>query len=392
MKPIYLDTNATTRVDPAVFEAMAPYFSERYGNPSSVYDFGSDVKADIDHARSQVAALLGCAPDEIIFTSCGSESDNAAIRAALAADPAKRHIVTTAVEHPAVTRLCAHLEKNDGYEVTYLGVDRQGRLNPGNLEKALRADTAVVSIMWANNETGNVHPMTEMAALARKRGVLFHTDAVQAVGKLPVDLSRIPVDMLSISGHKLHAPKGIGVLFVRRGTPFSPLILGGGQENGRRAGTENTAAIVGLGKACELAMTLMAEEGVQLARLRDRLEDGLLEAVPDAVVNGDPSSRLPNTTYISFGGVSASDILRELNRHGICASSGSACCSSHAEPSHVLTAMDVPLRFAHGSIRFSLGRFNVPEDVDKVLAVLPGIITTLRTGYAQTGGGRAVNP
>ncbi|MEF2229500.1 MAG: cysteine desulfurase NifS [Pseudodesulfovibrio sp.] len=383
MQTIYLDTNATTRLDPAVFEAMIPYFTERYGNPSSSYGFGARVKADLDRARTQVATLLGCGPDEIIFTSCGSESDNAAIRAALAACPGKRHIVTTAVEHPAVLKLCTHLEAREGCPVTYLAVDRQGRLDPRALGKALRDDTAVVSVMWANNETGNVHPIAEMAATARERGVLFHTDAVQAVGKLPIDLAAAPVDMLSLSGHKLHAPKGIGALFVRRGTPFAPLIIGGGQESGRRAGTENTAAIVGLGKACELAMERMAEEGACLSQLRDRLESGLLEAVPDTIVNGDPGERLPNTTYLSFGSVSAADILRELDRHGICASSGSACCSSHAKPSHVLTAMETPLRFAHGSIRFSLGRFNGPQDVEQVLALLPGIIATLRASYSH---------
>jgi len=392
MKTIYLDTNATTRVDPAVFEAMTPFLTNRYGNPSSSYGFGSQVKAELDHARAQAAALLGCEADEIVFTSCGSESDNAAIRAALVARPGKRHIVTTAVEHPAILKLCAHLEMHEGCSVTYLAVDRQGRLDPQSLKKVLREDTAVVSIMWANNETGNIHPIEEMAEMARERDVLFHTDAVQAVGKVPVDMSRVPANMLSISGHKLHAPKGIGLLYVRRGTPFSPLIIGGGQEGGRRAGTENTAGIVGLGKACELARELMTEETQVQTKLRDRLESGLLSAVPDAIINGDPASRLPNTSYISFGSVSAADILRELDRHGICASSGSACCSSHAEPSHVLTAMDVPLRFAHGSIRFSLGRFTAPEDVDTVLALLPGIIATLRARYAQADGGRTVNP
>ncbi|MDD3312581.1 cysteine desulfurase NifS [Pseudodesulfovibrio sp.] len=391
MQTIYLDNNATTRVDPAVFEAMAPFFTERYGNPSSAYEFGRQVAADIDRARRQTAALLGCEPDEIVFTSCGSESDNTAIRSALAAAPAKRHVIASRVEHPAVLKLCRHLAANEGYDVTLLGVDAKGRMDLEELRDALRGDTAVVSVMWANNETGNVHPIAEMAALAHERGAFFHTDAVQAVGKVPIDLSAVPVDMLALSGHKFHAPKGIGALFVRRGLPFRSLLIGGGQESGRRAGTENTAFIVGLGKACELAAAHMDEERTRVRELRDRLERGLLAAVPDTVVNGDPTSRLPGTSYLSFGSVSGGDILRELDRYGICASTGSACSAANPEPSHVLTAMDVPLRHAVGSVRFSLGRFNTAGEVDRVLAVLPGIIENLRVGHSG-GIGHAINP
>jgi cysteine desulfurase len=378
MNTIYMDNNATTQVDPAVFEAMKPYFTELYGNPSSMHRFGGQVGVEIKHAREQVAGLLNCDPSEIIFTSCGSESDNTAIRSALKAQPDKRHIITTIVEHPAILSLCKFLEKKDGYDVTYLGVDEHGNLDPNDLREAIREDTAIVSIMWANNETGNLYPIKELAAIAKEKGVIFHTDAVQAVGKVPIDLAEIPVDMLSLSGHKLHAPKGVGALFVRKKLPFRPLLIGGHQEGSRRAGTENTTGIIALGKACELAAENMDEEDRQVRILRDKLESTLISKVPDTKVNGNPDNRLPNTSNISFGYVEGEAILLMMDQVGICASSGSACTSGSLEPSHVLRAMDVPFTFAHGSIRFSLSRFNTEQEVDYVLDVLPGIIQNLR--------------
>jgi cysteine desulfurase NifS len=378
MKTIYMDNNATTQVDPAVFEEMKPFFSELYGNPSSMHRFGGQVGVRLKEARARVAALLNCEPDEIIFTSCGSESDNTAIRSALNAQPDKRHIVTTRVEHPAILSLCKYLKKKDGYEVTYLGTDENGRLDIQEIKDAIRPDTAIVSIMWANNETGNIYPIEEIAAIAKERGVVFHTDAVQAVGKIPIDLKKTPIDMLSLSGHKLHAPKGVGALFVRKRLPFRPFLIGGHQERSRRAGTENTTGIIALGKACELAMQHMEEENTAVRALRDRLETGLLAAIPDSILNGDRDNRLPNTSNISFGYVEGEAILLMMDQLGICASSGSACTSGSLEPSHVLRAMGVPFTFAHGSIRFSLSRFNTAQDVDYVLETLPPIIKNLR--------------
>ena len=378
MDTIYMDNNATTQVDPVVFEAIKPYFTQLYGNPSSMHRFGGQVGVEIKRAREQVAGLLNCDPSEIIFTSCGSESDNTAIRSALNAQPEKRHIITTNVEHPAILSLCKFLEKKDGYEVTYLAVDERGRLNPDDLREAIREDTAIVSVMWANNETGNIHPIEEMAAIAKEKGVIFHTDAVQAVGKVPIDLAEVPVDMLSLSGHKLHAPKGVGALFVRKKLPFRPLLIGGHQEGSRRAGTENTTGIIALGKACQLASDHMDEENSSVRALRDKLESGLTSHIPDAKVNGDPEHRLPNTSNISFGYVEGEAILLMMDQAGICASSGSACTSGSLEPSHVLRAMGVPFTFAHGSIRFSLSRFNTEQEIDFVLDVLPGIIQNLR--------------
>ncbi|MEZ7195518.1 cysteine desulfurase NifS [Pseudodesulfovibrio karagichevae] len=378
MQTIYLDNNATTQVDPAVFEAMKPYFTELYGNPSSMHRFGGQVGVKLKEARASVAGLLGCEPEEIIFTSCGSESDNTAIRSALNARPDRRHIVTTAVEHPAILSLCKYLEKKDGYEVTYLGTDEYGRLDIEEYKAALRPDTAIVSVMWANNETGNIYPIEEMARIAKERDVFFHTDAVQAVGKVDIDLSKVPVDMLSLSGHKLHAPKGVGALFVRKRLPFRPFLIGGHQERSRRAGTENTTGIIALGRACELAREHMAEENTEVKRLRDKLEKGLLAAVPDTKLNGDPEHRLPNTSNISFGYVEGEAILLMMDQVGIAASSGSACTSGSLEPSHVLRAMGVPFTFAHGSIRFSLSRFNTEKEIDFVVETLPPIIENLR--------------
>ncbi|NDV20548.1 cysteine desulfurase NifS [Pseudodesulfovibrio sp. JC047] len=378
MKTIYLDNNATTQVDPAVFDAIKPYFTELYGNPSSMHRFGGQVGVEIKKARAAVASLLNCLPEEILFTSCGSESDNTAIRSALTAFPEKRHIITTAVEHPAVLSFCKFLEKKDGYEVTYLGTDEHGRLDMEEYKAAIRPDTAIVSIMWANNETGNIYPIKEMAQIAKDHDVLFHTDAVQAVGKVPIDLKDVPVDMLALSGHKLHAPKGVGALYVRKRTPFRPFLIGGHQEGSRRAGTENTTGIIALGTACELAQKNMNEENTRVRALRDKLENGLLSAVPNSILNGDKENRLPNTANISFGYVEGEAILLMIDQVGIAASSGSACTSGSLEPSHVLRAMDVPFTFAHGSIRFSLSRFNTEEEIDFVLETLPPIIKNLR--------------
>jgi cysteine desulfurase len=377
MKTSYLDNNATTQVAPEVLEAMLPYFHELYGNPSSMHTFGGQVGRKLREARERVAALLGATPDEIIFTSCGSESDNAAIRSALTSQPGKRHIVTSRVEHPAVKVLCAQLV-NEGYRVTELPVDSDGRLDMEQYRRSLTPDTAIVSLMWANNETGVIFPVEPAAEIARARGILFHTDAVQAVGKIPINLSKTAIDMLSISGHKLHAPKGIGVLYVRKGTRFSPFLIGGHQEKGRRGGTENTPSIIGLGKACELAAQNMEAENTRVKQLRDKLENELLSQVSNSRVNGDRINRLPNTSNISFEFVEGEAILLMMDEFGICASSGSACTSGSLQPSHVLRAMGVPFTMAHGSIRFSLSVYNTDEEIDFVIEKLPPIIQTLR--------------
>jgi cysteine desulfurase len=375
---VYMDNNATTRVAPEVLQAMLPFFSERYGNPSSMHSFGGAVGKEIREARESMAELLGAEPDEIVFTSCGSESDNTAIRSALTAQPDKRHIVTTRVEHPAVLSLCKFLERSQGYRVTYLGVDSEGRLDMRELADALTDDTAIVSIMWANNETGVINPIPEIAHLVKSRGIFMHTDAVQAVGKVPIDLKTLDVDMLSLSGHKLHAPKGVGALFLRRKLPYRPFLIGGHQERGRRAGTENTTGIIALGAAARLAMQNLDHENTFVRGLRDRLEDSLLAAVPDSRLNGHKTQRLPNTANISFKYVEGEAILLLLDQLGIAASSGSACTSGSLEPSHVLRAMGVPFTFAHGSIRFSLSRYNTEDDVDYVVRHMPQLIETLR--------------
>lgn len=377
MKTIYLDNNATTAIAPEVREAMLPYLGELYGNPSSMYSFGGQVAEAVDTARGQLAELLGASPEEIIFTSCGSESDNSAIWTAVRTQPEKRHMITTRVEHPAILNGMQHLE-NQGYRVTYLGVDNKGRLDLDEYAAALDEDTALVSIMFANNEVGNYYPIQRMAEMAKERGILFHTDAVQAVGKLPINMGSMPVDMLSLSGHKLHTPKGIGALYVRKGVRFRPLLRGGHQERSRRAGTENVPYIVGLGVAAQMAATHMQQESAAMARLRDRLESGITSGIPDTIVNGDPENRLPNTTNISFKNVEGEAILIMLDRMGICASSGSACTSGSLEPSHVLRAMGVPFNYAHGSIRLSLSRYTTEEEVDFVIRNFPQIIATLR--------------
>jgi cysteine desulfurase len=378
MGDIYLDNNATTRVDPAVVEAMLPFFTEHFGNPSSIHSFGAQVGKAVQHARRQIQALLGAAHDsEIIFTSCGTESDNTAILSALKAQPERREIITTVVEHPAVLALCEQLEK-EGYTVHRLGVDNKGRLDLDEYAALLSDRVAVVSAMWANNETGTIFPVEEMAEIAHAKGVLFHTDAVQAVGKIAIDLKHTEIDMLSVSGHKLHAPKGIGVLYLRRGARFRPLLRGGHQERGRRAGTENSAAIVALGKAAEQALEHMAYENTQVKALRDRLEQGILEQVPNAFITGDPDNRLPNTCNIAFEYIEGEGILLLLNKAGIAASSGSACTSGSLEPSHVMRAMGIPYTAAHGTVRFSLSRYNTVEEIDRVIAAVPGIVARLR--------------
>ncbi len=377
MKEIYLDNNATTKVDEAVFEEMRPYFCELYGNPSSMHFFGGQVQSKVNEARNRVAALLGASPDEILFTACGTESDNTAIRSALDVLPQRRHVITSRVEHPAVLTQCRNLVKK-GYRVTEISVDGAGRLNMDEYRAAVDDDTAVVSLMWANNETGVIFPIEEAAAIAKDKGALFHTDAVQAVGKIPIDMSRSSVDMLSLSGHKLHAPKGIGVLYLRKGVPFSPFLVGGHQEKSRRAGTENTVAIIALGKACELAGSHMQFENSVVRAMRDRLQSSLMAAIPHARINGDGADVLPNTSSIAFEFVEGEAILLLLSELGICASSGSACTSGSLEPSHVLRAMGVPFTCAHGSIRFSLSRFTTEAEIDFVIKEMPAIIERLR--------------
>lgn len=377
MKEIYLDNNATTKVDEAVFEEMRPYFCELYGNPSSMHYFGGQVQSKVTEARKRVADLLGASPDEIIFTACGTESDNTAIRSALEVLPERRHIITSRVEHPAVLTQCRNLTAK-GYRVTEIGVDGAGRLDMEEYKKAIDDDTAMVSFMWANNETGVIFPVEEAAAIAKANGAQFHTDAVQAVGKIPINMAASKIDMLSLSGHKLHAPKGIGALYVRKGTPFRPLLVGGHQEHSRRAGTENAAAIIALGKACQMAGQFMDAENTTVKAKRDRLEQELMTAIPHARVNGGGADRLPNTTSIAFEFVEGEAILLLLSELGICASSGSACTSGSLEPSHVLRAMGVPFTCAHGSIRYSLSRYTTDDEINAIIKEMPPIIARLR--------------
>ena len=378
MKTVYLDNNATTRVAPEVVEAMTPYFGELYGNPSSAHRFGGQVAGRLTEARERVASLLGAEPEEILFTSCGTESDNTAVMSALANSPGKRHVVTSRVEHPAIRTLGQHLAER-GYEVTEIPVDGEGVLDMERYAESLRPDTAVVSLMWANNETGVIFPVEEAARMAKEQEILFHTDAVQIAGKVPVRMKESAVDMLSLSGHKLHAPKGVGVLYVRKGTKFSPYLIGGHQERGRRGGTENTPGIVGLGKACELAEANLERENTEVRRLRDKLESELTARVPNSKVNGDGADRLPNTASISFEFIEGESILLMMDELGICASSGSACTSGSLQPSHVLRAMGVPFTMAHGSIRFSLSVYNTEEEIDFVIEELPPIVERLRS-------------
>ena len=379
MRAVYLDNNATTRVDPQVVEAMLPFFTEQFGNASSLHAFGSSVGGAIKKARQSLQQLIGAGFDhEIIFTSGGTESDNLAICSALDSMPERDEVITSAVEHPAILACLAHLEKTRGIKVHVIPVDSIGMLDLQAYRAALSEKTALVTLMWANNETGTLFPVVELAELAKEVGALFHTDAVQAVGKIRIDVKSTLIDMLSLSGHKLHGPKGVGALYVKRGIRFRSQIKGGQQERGRRGGTENTPGIIGLGKAAELALLSMEDELTRVAALRDRLEKGLLASVPSCFVTGNPHERLPNTANIAFEYIEGEAILLMLNRAGIAASSGSACTSGSLEPSHVLRAMKVPYTAAHGATRFSFSRDNTDEDVDQVLAVMPEIIAKLR--------------
>ena len=385
---IYLDNNATTPLDPIVIEEMLPFLTKYYGNPSSGYAFAARARKAVDLARERLAALLGCAPSEIVFTSGGTESNNAVIHSALAYsaiaaakagqfEPHGKHIVTSAVEHSAVLRPCQDLEKH-GCAVTFLGVDRDGNLDLGELEAAIRPETALVSMMWANNETGVLFPVQKIAEICRRKGVLFHTDAVQAVGKIPIRLRETAINFLSLSAHKFHGPKGVGALYVNGRTRFGPLIAGGGQENGRRGGTENVAGIVGLGKAAELALKYLAEGKGSVHSMRDRFEKAILESVSGASVNGTGALRIPNTSSLSFEGIESSNALLLLDRHGICCSAGSACRTGSQEASHVLRAMNSNGDGARRSLRFSFGRFNTEADVDRAIEIVPKVIEKLR--------------
>lgn len=387
MRTIYLDNNATTKVDTMALEAMLPFFSEQFGNPSSIHSFGDKVGAQIKLARKRVADLIGALHEsEIIFTSCATESTTTAIYSALKVNPNKKEIITTTVEHPATLEVCEQLAL-EGYKIHYLAVDKQGRLDVESYRKLLSDQTALVTIMWANNETGTLFPIPEMAKLAREKGVLFHTDAVQAVGKIPLDIQDTEIDMLSFSGHKLHAPKGIGALYVRRGVRYRPLLRGGHQERGRRAGTENSPAIVAFGVAAEQAELHLSTMSGRIKTLRDKLEKGILAQVEHAFVTGDPLNRTANTCNIAFEYVEGEAILMLLNQFGIAASSGSACTSGSLEPSHVMKAMQIPYTAAHGTIRFSLSRYTKEKEIDKVIEVIPQIIDKLRllSPYWQDG-------
>lgn len=379
MQPVYLDNNATTRVDPAVVAAMLPYFTEQFGNASSAHGFGRDVAPAVKQARGHLQRLLGAASEsEIVFTSGGTESDNTAILSALATQKGRDEIVITAVEHPAVLAVVEHLAASRGFKVHRIGVDGRGRLDLDAYSRALGPRTALASVMWANNETGTLFPVTALATLAHEAGALFHTDAVQAVGKVPIDLKTTAIDMLSLSGHKLHGPKGVGALYLRKGTPFEALIRGGPQERRRRGGTENVPGLVGLGKAAELALTRLDGEAARVGALRDRLERAILDQVGHCAVIGDADNRLPNTANIAFAHLDGEAILHHLTQAGIAASLGSACASGSMEPSHVLRAMNVPAELLRGAIRFSLSRDNTETDIDRVIETLPAIIDRVR--------------
>jgi cysteine desulfurase len=374
---IYLDNNSSTRMDPEVLEEMMPFLTTQYGNPSGSHRFGAAVKNAINLARERVAALLGSEPNEIVFTSGGTESDNTALHSALQMSPERRHIVTTAVEHNAVLNYCEALVRR-GCRATIVPVDEQGHLDVAELERAIQPETAVVSVMWANNETGVIYPLEEIASLCRAKGVFFHTDAVQAVGKMAIDLKELPVHFLALSGHKLHASKGVGALYVNRKARFQPLLVGGPQEGGRRAGTDNVASIVGLGKAAELARTTLAEENTRVRALRDRFEKTLRAELDQVEINGDPAARLPNTSNLAFLGVDAQAVLLKFDQEGICCSLGSSCTTGAVQPSHVLRAMHLPNERARSSLRFSFGRYNTEAELDKVLEIIPRIVRKLR--------------
>ena len=378
MRLVYADNNATTRVDDKVLEEMLPYFKEFYGNPSSIHTFGRQVSSKMDLARERVASILGADTSEIVFTSCGTESNNYAIHSSLEAHPDKKHVITTKVEHPAVLNVCKYFGKN-GYEVTELGVDKDGMLDLDELRDSIRDNTAIVSIMHANNETGVIFPIEEIGKIVKEKGVLFHCDAVQAIGKIPVNLKNSHIDLLSMSGHKLHAPKGVGVLFIRKGVRIDPLIIGGHQEDNRRSGTENVPYIIGLGKACEIAQGFVKEEQTEVRRLRDRLEKGIKAQITHVVISGENSERLPNTSNVSFEYVEGEATLLLLDMAGIATSSGSACTTGSAEPSHVLQAMGIPPVTSRGTIRFSLSRYSTEDEVDYILEKLVPIVKRLQT-------------
>jgi cysteine desulfurase len=375
---IYFDNNATTQVDPEVLQQMLPFLQDQYGNPSSVYSFGKRAAKAVNIAREQIADLLRCEPSEIVFTSCGTESDNSAIQSALLIDPDRKHLVTSRVEHSAVVKHAEALARR-GYEVTWLDVDSEGLIDLDELERAIRDDTAIVSLMWANNETGVLFPIEEAAEICRSKETVFHTDAVQAIGKIDIDLRRIPINFLSLSGHKLHAPKGVGALYINRKTRFNPYIIGGGQENKKRGGTENTASIVGLGKAAEIASAALRDENTRVKALRDRFEQGILGAVPSVQVNGHRSRRLPNTSNLAIEGIDSEGMLMLLDQKGLCCSAGSACTAGSLEPSHVLRAMGYSTDRARGSLRFSFGRFNSEAEIDQALRIIPNAVEKLRS-------------
>ncbi|MDR2578083.1 MAG: cysteine desulfurase NifS [Chitinispirillales bacterium] len=374
---IYLDNNATTRTAPEVIEAMAPFFGDNYGNPSSVYRFGGAIRRRVERAREQVAALIGAEPDEIYFTSCGTESDNMALKGFFLEHGAGARLITSAVEHPAV-RNTARFIKERGASLTELPVDGSGMIFEDAVDAHEINRNTLVSLMWANNETGVIFPIDKLAQAVKVRGGVFHTDAVQAAGKVVIDVKKTPVDMLALSGHKIHAPKGIGAAYFRAGTPVASLIHGGHQENGARAGTENVPYIIGLGCACELAAERLETENTRVRALRDRLENALLERCGGAKLNGCPENRLPNTVNISFENIEGESILLHLDESGIAAASGSACTTGSLEPSHVMMAMGIPYKYAHSSIRFSLSVYNTDSDIDRVIAVMPGIVDKLR--------------
>ncbi len=373
----YFDNNATTRVAPEVVDAMLPYLRDFYGNPSSAYGFGKEVGKQVEEARKKVAALINADPKEVVFTSCGTESNNSAIESALATHPSKRHVVTTAVEHSAIIKHGEVLQKR-GCQVTFLPVDAEGALDLHRLDKSIRPDTAIVSVMWANNETGVVFPIEEIAAICQSKGVLFHTDATQVPGKLAIDAHDLGVDLLTLSAHKLHAPKGVGLLYIRKHVKYQPYLIGGHQERGKRGGTENVASIIGFGRAAELAMAHLEEENTRVRGLRDRMENTILHTIPGTIRTGAKEPRLPNTSNIAFEGVEAEGILYELDQLGICVSSGSACTTGSLNPSHVLTAMGLKAARARGCVRISLGIYNTDEEVDYFLRHLPRVIEKLR--------------
>jgi len=374
---IYLDNNATTAIDSEVFDAMLPFLKEQYGNPSSAYSFGKKVARAVEHARAQVASLLHCDPEEIIFTSCGTESDNSAIQSALLIDRDRKHVVTSKVEHSAILKQAEALARR-GYEISWLDVYENGLLDLEALERAIRPDTAIVSLMWANNETGVLFPIKEIAEICRRKQTIFHTDAVQAVGKIPIDLCDIPIQFLSLSGHKLHAPKGVGALYVNRRTRFNPFLIGGSQENKRRGGTENTASIIALGKAAELALAHLTEEGTRVKDLRDRFEQEVMERVSGVQLNGHPHERLPNTVSLAFDGTDSEGLLMLLDQKGICCSAGSACTAGSLEPSHVLRAMGFSTDRARSSLRFSFSRFNTEQEVSTAAGILTAAVDKVR--------------